>query len=169
MKLRHFFLALPLAFMTVSVYAEDPGADKFYQISTGWSYDSGRLKTWVYEYSKIWLNGVRQSDETYFYLLRPGDELQGFICGDTTNVDRYRLNRLTPTRAWFTHWMYAVVISRMDEGGVKFGRGRLVSTESFEVDLTQPNGVLVDYGPNYVSAGNGITGRSKHLWFVTQT
>jgi len=161
MKLSRLFLALLLAFIALSAHAEDPGIDKFHQISTGWNYDSGRLRMWVYEYSKMWLNGVRQSDETYSYSLRPGDELQGFICGDTAKVNRYRLNRLTPTRAWVTHLTYAVVISRMEAGGTKFGRGRLLNTESFDFDLTTSNGLLVDYGPNYVSAGEGKTARSK--------
>jgi hypothetical protein len=137
--------------------------EKFYQMFTTGSYNDGRLDVFVWLGSKTWLNGVRQSDidEETQYRLKPGDVLESFAGNYNDRVLRYRLDRLTPQRADFTRWIYGSIMSRAADGLRSYSRGALQHTGTFTLDLTQPNGLLIDYGPNFVVSSGGKTPRSK--------
>jgi hypothetical protein len=140
--------------------APDPN-DTLYQFSTGAQEEHGRLRVSQYMYSKTWINGIRQSDDEYDFLLKPGDVVDSFVCECTTEVQQYRLESVSPTRAVFTLWRFAAVRTEVGKNSVRYSKGRMISKQTFVLDLTKPNGELVDYGPENVQLGPGITTRSK--------
>ena len=138
----------------------DPN-EKFYEMFTLGVYKAGRLDVFIWEFSNTWLNGVHQSDEDDEFQLKPGDIMESFVCGDHDRVLRYRLDRLTPKRADFTRWIYTSIKSRNPAGLWEYRPGPLQLSDTFTLDLTQLNGLLVDYGPNYVVSSGQKTPRSK--------
>jgi hypothetical protein len=140
----------------------DPN-EALYQFATGAQEENGRLRVSQYEFSKTWINGVRQRDDEYDFVLKPGDVVDSFVCECTTEVVQYRLESVSPKQAVFTVWRFAAVRTLLDKNRVRYGKGRQVSKKTFVLDLTKPNGELVDYGPNDVEMGDGAPARSKSL------
>lgn len=157
-----FFIILAFALnLSLSRAEVQSSFDKFYEMATGCSYKNGELEIYLYDYSKTWLNGVRQDDENEVLTLKPGDIVVSLICADRDRFVRYKLDQLTPTRANFTRWIYSSVRTQLDESSWKYRPGSLQLTEKFELDLTQPNVLLVDYGPNKLELSWPKTLRSK--------
>ena len=94
-----------------------------YEISTGVQETDGRLHVYPWAFSKTWLNSARVSDADYDLVLKPGDMVDSFVCGDFTEVRQYRLESLSPTRAVFTLWYFAAVRTRLDDGSVRYQKG----------------------------------------------
>jgi hypothetical protein len=157
--MRYLFLILIFGLGLTSLKADD-GADKFYMLAQSCIPKKGSLEVWPYEDSILWLNDVRQNthDVTSGLVIKSGDIL---ITGSPWIWDdgkpkhakygdfcRYRLDKLTAQRAYFTCWIYSSIRTQLDEKSWEYQPGALQFTEKFELDLTQPNGLLVDYGPN---------------------
>jgi hypothetical protein len=170
---RLIFLALILS-ANLSYLWADSGDDKFYIMAEGCVYKNGSLEIDPYADSILWLNGIRQSthdDVPGPITMKPGDIL---ITGSPWFWDdgkpkhanyrdfcRYRLDKLTAQRAYFTWWIYSSIRTQLDEKSWKYQPGTLQFTEKFEIDLTQPHGLLIDYGWNHLELSWQTPSRSK--------
>ena len=67
--------------------ASTPGLnDKFYEWATMGRFQNGELEVYPYENSITWINGVRQSDDNYELMLKPGDIVESLVCGKSRSV-----------------------------------------------------------------------------------
>jgi hypothetical protein len=153
-------LMLPTAWAGDAPRQADPD-EKFYEMFTEGAYKDGRLNVIDWEFCMTWINGVRQSEVDTEYQLKPGDVVERFDGAHDERVLRYRLDRLSPERADFTRWIYSAIKSRNAGGLWEHRRGALQLTDSFSSDLTQPNGLLIDYPPNRLISSGQKTARSK--------
>ncbi len=134
--------------------------EPFYKLATFGAFDDGQLKVVLWQDDATWVNGIPHGRGDDVVFLKPGDVVICFF-QDMNYFKKFRLDSLTASKASFTYHGYE---SRtVDENGRrKYMPGKLESTEIIQLDLTKPNGLLVDYGPNHVELGSGITLRSKN-------
>lgn len=144
-----------------SSLADDPN-EKFYELATMGSYENNGLYLILWESDATWVNGHRQGVDDDSVTLKQGDAVeQLFNSGTSRQFLQFRLDYLTPEKVNFTKKVYAVA-GVCIAGLWQYTPGNLVSIEKIQLDLTKPNGLLVDYGPNHVELGAGITPRSKN-------
>ena len=157
-------LALLSAFIgsTDCSLAADPN-EKFYDLATQGTYENHRLRLDLYESDAIWVNGQRDRDEDDTETLKPGDVVEQLFsnAGHAGYFLQFSLDRLTPQRAYFTKKEYRAVRVRVASLW-EYIPGPVQSVEKIELDLTQPNGLLIDPGQNHVELGTGITPKSKN-------
>ncbi|HEX4139986.1 MAG TPA: hypothetical protein VHY09_06530 [Candidatus Methylacidiphilales bacterium] len=154
----------------------DDGQDLMYALGPWYDLEGGKLRIELYPDEKVWLNGKRwpTHDDDAAVTIQPGDVLitaspeewhdpgkpSTLPAGD---VFRYRLDRLVAKRAAFTLTTYDEVETTINSTTKEYSLGRRRVSTSFVLDLTKPNGLLVDYGPNHLEMGRGSPERSKPL------
>ena len=149
-----------LAEMDGHVLAVDDLNEPFYKLATFGVFENGKLTICLWRNDATWVNGILQSKGDDLVFLKAGDVVISFF-KEMNYFKKFRLDALNSTRASFTYWGYRA--QKVNQGGqIYYALGRLDSSDVVRLDLTKPNGLLVDYGPNHLELGTGITTRSKN-------
>ena len=170
---RAVFLLLMLVAIGGAVRADDK-INLMDALGPEYAFEGGRLKVDLYPDEKVWLNGKRwpTHDDDADVRLQVGDALitaspekwheEGkptlFPEGD---IYRYRLERLDAKLAVFTFTTFDETVTTINSTIRRYNMGRRRTAMTFTLDLTQPHGLMVDYGPNYLEMGAGLPYRSK--------
>ncbi len=153
--------------------AED-GADLFFALASACALQPGALKVVPYKNSLLWLNGVRQDTKsgTDPLLFKPGDV---WITSSANTAGwepqpladhaflRYRLDKLTAQRAYFTLSIFNAVVESLNGETRRYRMGTLRSSRTFELDVTRELfylGACTD-GINRVQVGTVKSNRTK--------
>jgi hypothetical protein len=176
MSLMRFTAGLMLSMLGSLVARADTRVDLMGALGPNYEFDAGKLKVDLFPDGKVWLNGKRwpTHDDDASVSLQPGDVLMtaspekwydegrptAYPAGD---IYRYRLERLDAKQAVFTLTTYDEVETSISPTSKRYSLGRQRVSTTFTADLTQPHGMLIDYGPNHLELGSGLPSRSKPL------
>jgi hypothetical protein len=167
---------LLLSALAVGAARADDDPDMMFALGPIYEMQGQRLRVGIFPDAKVWLNGRRwpTHDDDASVCLQQGDVLitaspdKWHDDGKPTlypagDIYRYRLDRLDAKTAAFTLTTYDEVETTLSPTAKRYSMGRERVVRTFTLDLTKPDGIMVDYGPNHLEMGSGLPSRSKPL------